>query len=143
MTSKDNVDLTRRVFEDVWNGKQRDRIDEYFDEGMTSHGYGVEEGDLDAYKTQYDTISGAFPDIEFELGEVFGDETRSAATWVASGTHEGELMGVEPTGNASSVSGISVHKHEGDKIVEAWTSYDSLRMMQNVEAVPEMMPADD
>lgn len=45
-------------------------------------------------------------------------------------------MGIEPTGNASTVTGISVSRIEDGKIVEAWMNFDSLKMMQNIGAAP-------
>ena len=143
MTSAENQELTRRVFEEMWNDQQRDLIDELYSEDLRSHGFGAEEGDLQTYKEWFDLITNAFPDIEFEVGEIFSDGEMVATTWTASGTHEGELMGIEPTGNASTVTGISVSRVEDGKIVEAWMNFDSLKMMQNIGAAPEPAPADD
>ena len=141
MTYQENIDLTRRMFEDIWNAKQRSSIDEYYSADMKSHGFGAEEGDIETYKQWYDLITTAFPDIEFEVGEVFADEHMTAATWRATGTHDGELMGLEPTGNRGTVSGISINRVEDGEMVETWMNFDSLKMMEIVGAAKGMAPA--
>lgn len=143
MATADNQAMIRRVFDDIWNDKKRDAIDELYHENLLSHGFGAEDGDLQTYKEYFDLITNAFPDIEFEVGETFSDGKMAAATWTASGTHDGEFMGVEPTGIASSVTGISVNRIEDGKITETWMNFDSLKLMQTIGAVPEPAPADD
>ena len=41
-----------------------------------------------------------------------------ATRWIGRGTHEGELMGIQPTGKQVTVSGLTISRLEGDKIVE-------------------------
>ena len=94
-TNEQNTATVRRVFEDIWNEKRRDLIDELFSEDLRSHGFGTEDGDLDTYKQHYDAITTAFPDITFDMEAVFSGEGMTGTIWTATGTHEGELMGVE------------------------------------------------
>jgi predicted ester cyclase len=46
-------------------------------------------------------------------------------------------MGVAPTGNQVTVTGISINRVSGGKIAESWTNYDALGMMQQIGAIPE------
>jgi predicted ester cyclase len=57
--------------------------------------------------------------------------------WTGSGTHQGELMGVAPTGNQVTITGIRINRISGGKIEESWTNYDALGMMQQIGAIPE------
>ncbi len=59
-----------------------------------------------------------------------------ATRWVASGTHQGELMGIAPTGNRVTVAGTSVERVVDGKIEETWDNYDALGMMQQIGAIP-------
>jgi len=53
-------------------------------------------------------------------------------TWHPSGaTH-----GIPPTGKQGTVTGISIDRFEGGKIVETWTELDALGMMQQLGAIP-------
>ncbi|MFC1583759.1 ester cyclase [Candidatus Neomarinimicrobiota bacterium] len=52
------------------------------------------------------------------------------------GTHEGVLMGVPPSGNYVTVTGIDLFRIEDGKIVEMWQELDVLGMMQQIGALP-------
>ena len=44
-------------------------------------------------------------------------------------------MGIAPTGNEVRVTGITIHRIEGGKIVEEWENWDALGLMQQVGAI--------
>jgi hypothetical protein len=58
--------------------------------------------------------------------------------WTGRGTHEGELMSISPTGKRVTVSGLTISRLEGDKIVEEFQNWDTFGMMQQLEAVPAL-----
>jgi predicted ester cyclase len=58
------------------------------------------------------------------------------ARWIGRGTHNGELMGVAPTGKQIAVEAISVFRIADGKIAEEWTVWDALGLLQQVGAVP-------
>jgi SnoaL-like polyketide cyclase len=64
-----------------------------------------------------------------------------ATRWTARGTHQGELMGIPPSGNRVEVPGTTISRIEGGKVAEEWDNYDALGMMQAIGAVPEQEPA--
>ena len=70
--------------------------------------------------------------------EEFCNEGRGelAEELVSSGTHRGELMGIEPTGKSVSVEAISVFRIADGKIAEEWTVWDALGLMQQLGTVP-------
>jgi len=53
------------------------------------------------------------------------------------GTHQGELMGVTPSGSQVEVMGVTISRIESGKIVEEWDIYDALGMVQAIGAIPE------
>jgi len=140
-TTDEKKQLVREMFETVWNEKHRDRIEEFYAEEFVGHGFGSDEGDLDEYRAWYDLVVGGFPDIHFEVGELFAEDDLVGATWTSTGTHEGEFMGIEPTDVKGEVAGISVSRVADGKITETWMNFDSLGLMQSIGAVPERPPA--
>ena len=48
--------------------------------------------------------------------------------YTVSSTHQEEFFGVAPTGERITMSGISIDRFEGGKIVEEWPEYDPLGM---------------
>lgn len=81
-----------------------------------------------------ETYRAAFPDLRFELGEMTSSGATVAHRWVLHGTHRGELMGVEPTGQAVAVDGMELNRLDGGKIAESWAMSDSLGMLRQLGA---------
>ena len=45
-----------------------------------------------------------FSDVQWKLNDMVADEEKVAAYWMLTGTHDGEFLGIPPTGNKISVS---------------------------------------
>ena len=45
-----------------------------------------------------------FSDVQWKLNDMVADEEKVAAFWMLTGTHDGEFLGIPPTGNKISVS---------------------------------------
>jgi predicted ester cyclase len=59
-----------------------------------------------------------------------------AIRWAARGTHQGELLGIQPTGKQATWTGISIYRFADGKIVEAWWSKDVLGLLQQLGVIP-------
>ena len=135
----DNMGLVRRFIEEVWNKGDLSVLDE-----VVSDKYVAVEpmiGDvrgLAALREQVQTFRSAFPDLRITVEDIGMSGDRVFMRWTARGTHRGALMGIPPSNNRGEVRGISVQRVSGGKIVEQYESYDSLRLMQIVGAVPPM-----
>lgn len=79
----------------------------------------------------------AFPDLSFEVHETPSDGKWAAVRWTSSGTHEGELMGIEPTEQEVSVEGIELDRVEDGQLVESRVAWDALGLLRQVGAIPE------
>lgn len=141
--SQANEKLSRRMFDEIWNDKDPGKMDEFYADDFTGHGFGSESGGLDDYRGFYDLITGAFPDVQFETELLFSDGDLAGATWHATATHDGPFMGFEPTNKEATINGISLHRVEDGKITEAWMQYDAMKLLQTVGAIPELAPAAD
>ena len=51
-------------------------------------------------------------------------------------THQGELMGIPPTGKQVRTSGISILRIAHGKIAEQWDNFDNLGMLQQLGVIP-------
>jgi predicted ester cyclase len=66
----------------------------------------------------------AFPDLKITLDHIFAEGEMVAFRWSARGTHLGDWLGIPPTGNHVTATGITIHRIAGGKVVESWTSVD-------------------
>ena len=79
----------------------------------------------------------AFPDsysaIEVMIAE--GDKVATRKTFY--GTHQGEFMGIPPTGRQVSIALIDIVRVADGKVMEHWSMGDSLGMMQQLGVIPQ------
>jgi len=73
-----------------------------------------------------------FPDISWDIEELFAVEDRVIVRFISSGTHEGEFQGIPATGNKVEISGIIIARIENGKIVEDKEEFDMLGLMQQL-----------
>jgi predicted ester cyclase len=59
------------------------------------------------------------------------------ARWRARAAHQGEYMGLPPSGKEVAFTGLSAYRIEGNKIAESWTVEDELGPMRQIGAVAE------
>jgi ketosteroid isomerase-like protein len=78
-------------------------------------------------------------DDEFTLGQNTDGQNTDVQTevtrWTITGTHEGELTGIPPTGRRISITGISIARIANGKIIESWNNWDALGLMQQLGVV--------
>jgi steroid delta-isomerase-like uncharacterized protein len=77
----------------------------------------------------------AFPDTHFEIEAQISEGDYVVTRWTATGTQEGELMGMPATGKHVTVTGITIDRFEDGKIVEAWRSMDMLNVLRGIGAL--------
>jgi steroid delta-isomerase-like uncharacterized protein len=87
-------------------------------------------------KEQLAMYRSAFPDMRTTVEDMVVEGDRVVSRWTAQGTHQGELMGVPPTGKRVTVSGVDITRVASGKIVEHWEYWDQLELLQQIGAVP-------
>ena len=65
----------------------------------------------------------AFPNLEVDVEDQLAEEDEVVTRWTVRGTHTGEFLGLSPTRDEVSVSGIEFDRISGGKIDEAWIGY--------------------
>ena len=83
-----------------------------------------------------ETYRSAFPDSRIELGEMIAEGDLVAGPWRATGTHQGELMGIPGSGRAVDLTGIGIDRVVDGKIVESWANWDAIGMLTQLGAMP-------
>ena len=131
-----NAELSRRIFEDVWNRKDLSAVDEIISADYVHHDANSPAASgIDGYKQFVNYYMNAFPDAHFTIDDAFTDGENEVTRWTVTGTHEGELAGIPRTGRRFSVTGISIGRVVNGKITESWNSWDALGMMQQLGVV--------
>lgn len=95
----------------------------------------------DGVKAFFRMYIGAFPDMRMEAEDVLTSGDKVVARARATGTHQGEFMGMPATGKRIDVQLIDILRFGGDGLAhEHWGVFDALTMMQQLGVVPEGPP---
>jgi steroid delta-isomerase-like uncharacterized protein len=136
-----NKEIVRRLGVEPWEGNMG-VIDELVAPDYIGHDPSTpEQRGREGIKEFITTYLAAFPDGRITVEDQFGEGDLVASRWVGRGTHTGELMGIPPTGKQVTVVGITISRVEDGKVVEEWTNWDTLGMLQQLGVVPEMAEA--
>ena len=80
----------------------------------------------------------AFPNLRFDLEDVLASDDKVVTRARATGTHQGEFMGIPPTGKDVDVRLVDIMRFNEDGLVaEHWGVVDMLAMLQQLGVVPE------
>ena len=137
MATEENKAIARRWGEEVWGKGNLATIDELFaPDFVFNYPPPGAAPDLKGYKQTVTMLSTAFADIQCTAEDVVAEGDKVAVRWTWRGTHKGEFMGIAPTGKQATVTGISILRIVGGKIVEEWGEMDNLGMMHQLGALP-------
>ncbi len=140
MSAEENKVLLQRAYEQLFNQGNLDQIEEIFSADLVDHEApppGMEGLEGIEVLRQFVKVSrDAFPDLQFTAEDMIAEGDKVAARYTMRGTHQGEFLGVAPTGNRIEVTGIDIVRFEGGKMVEHWANSDELGMLQQLGVVP-------
>jgi len=137
--SEENKAIIRRVIDEVLNGQGNlDVADELFAPDYVGHNPAspVDTRGPEGVKGFASMFRSAFPDVHFSVEDQVAEGDKAVTRWRGSGTHQGNLMGLAPTGNRVSFVGITINRLEDGKVAEEWQIFDALGMMQQLGAIP-------
>ena len=84
----------------------------------------------------------AFPDIHFDIRRLACDGNVVCEEWRASGTHDGDLMGLGPTGRKGSTLGCNVIQVGDDELIHSETTYwDAAGLYRQLGALGDLARA--
>jgi steroid delta-isomerase-like uncharacterized protein len=133
----ENKAISRRADEELFNRGNLDVADELFTPDFVYHDpAGGQLRGPENVKGYAAMLRAAFPDLQQTIEDQIAEGDKVAYRWTARGTHEGELMGIAPTGKRVEFTGIAVARLADGRIEEMWENYDALGMMQQLGVVP-------
>jgi steroid delta-isomerase-like uncharacterized protein len=133
--------LTKRFFEGVSAG-DLSVIDEFVADDFVEHEEFPGISQDKAGVTQFFSMfRAAFPDFRMEPHEMVAEGDLLCVRSTTTGTHEGEFMGVPPTGKRIAVEGFDMIRLRDDQVTDHWGLLDAMALMQQLGAIPEQAPA--
>ncbi|MDX1416965.1 MAG: ester cyclase [Candidatus Promineifilaceae bacterium] len=139
MSTTENKETARQLIEEVFNGRNIDRVDELIAADFVEHEElppGVPAG-REGTKAAAAMLHSAFPDFKAMIEDVVAEDDKVVLRMTWSGSQQNEFMGLPPSGKSFSVNVIDIFRVAGSQIVEHWGTIDMMGMMQQLGAMPE------
>jgi steroid delta-isomerase-like uncharacterized protein len=135
---EENKTIVRRFVDEVQSGGNIDAIDELCAPEFVNHSAppGV-PSNCEGAKQVMAMFRQAFPDSYFTVEDMVAEGDKVATRKTFHGTHQGEFMGIPPTGQQVSVGLIDIVRIADGKVVEHWSMGDNLGMMQQLGIIVE------
>ena len=134
--AEENKALVYRYVEEVWNQHNLDAIDELVSPEYLNHAATTAEYQRGGARLAVEWILSVFPDHRFDIEDAAANGETVAVRGTCSGTHEGDLMGIGPTGNRFAVQQSHWFRVVDGKILEHRAVRDDVGMLQQLGVMP-------
>lgn len=125
----------------VWNNGNLDLADELVSPNFVAHIAGFPAGSSEvrgpeAVKGVVRTFRAALPDLRASIEDQVAEGDKVASLVRFSGTHEGELLGIPPTGRRVTVEIFVLQYFSGERVVAPRSVLDVAELMQQLGVGP-------
>lgn len=143
-TTAENEAVTGRVHREILEEGRLELVDELYTEDAVIHG--AVAGDVEgreAIAAYLDTMQQALAPVDVTEDIVVGEGDLVSVRRTDTYTHEGELFGVEPTGDPVTTTGHVIVRVEDGRVAEVWLASPILELLVQLGVVePPMEDAD-
>jgi steroid delta-isomerase-like uncharacterized protein len=131
---QDNKQVVRRLIEEGWNQGKVNVVSELLANNCRFHDevFPHLTSGADNFRRHIESCRTGFPDLKFTIDDTIAERDEVVVHWTARGTHKGPFLGMPATNKKASVSGTSIYRLEGSKIVEEWANWNLMSMMQQL-----------
>ena len=137
MSAEKNKALVRHFVDEVQSAGNIDALDEICSPDFVNHSAPPRvPSNCEGVKQLTVMFRQAFPDSYFTIEDMMAEGDKVATRKTFHGTHQGEFMGILPTGQQVSMGLIDIVRIADGRVVEHWSMGDNLGMMQQLGIVP-------
>jgi steroid delta-isomerase-like uncharacterized protein len=88
-----------------------------------------------ALKQVWTTLLRAYPDLHVAVEDLIAEADKLVCRNVVTGTHQGEYLGLPPTGRSVTYNEIFIFRFEDGRIAETWGVVDVLAQLRQLGAI--------
>jgi steroid delta-isomerase-like uncharacterized protein len=97
----------------------------------------IDASGAQALKQVWTTLLRAYPDLHVTVQDLFGEGDRVVVRNTVTGTHQGEYLGVAPTGRSVTYDEMFIVRFADGRIVETCGVVDLLSQLRQLGAIPD------
>jgi steroid delta-isomerase-like uncharacterized protein len=142
-TPEENEALVRRWYEEVWNQRDMDVVDDILADDYVRYRAGIpfaNETGIDDDLQWVEMILTEFPDVTFTIEDILADGDKVAVRTITSGTQMGPMtdMGNAPASERQMTrENIAIWRVACGKLAEQWIVQDNLGMLRQLGVVTD------
>jgi steroid delta-isomerase-like uncharacterized protein len=138
MLEAENKLIIRRFIEEGLNKRNPALIEETYSADYTGHDpeRPVPRTLMDLQQGMAGLLGKVFPDGKYSIERLVAEANLAAWHWVFRATHQGEIMGIPPTGKQITFGGVNIFRLMDGKVVEDWVYRDTIGFMRQLGALP-------
>jgi len=123
------------------NAQDQELIASFLSDDFIYHwGIGIDAQGADDFTTSMTAFMTAFPGLHTTVDQVWIADDSVIVRWINIGIQEVDYMGIPPSDQTVTWTGISVFRLECGKAVEAWTEADHFGRIQQQGVLPVASP---
>jgi steroid delta-isomerase-like uncharacterized protein len=131
---------TLRRFQDAMNTGDAERISKTIDElvepdALIRTPLPLDATGAQALKEVFGRLHRVFPDLHVTVEDVIAEGDKVVSRNLVTGTHQGEYMGLPPTGKSVTYNEIFIFRFAGGRIAETWGVVDVFSQMRQLGAI--------
>lgn len=134
-TTEENKRIVRRFPEDVATEGNVELIDDLCAEDVIDHNPLGEANGREELKEHIGRLRTAFGDFSATVEDIVAEDDTVAMRVTLRGTHDGEFMGVEPTGREFEIQNMVFTRVTDGKIAERWVQPDVFGLLVQLGVV--------
>lgn len=125
----DHQAVIRQLYEVGFNQGRLELLDR-----LCASDFMVSPGDkgLAAFAQGVEALRAGFPDVRFEIEDLFGEGDRVAVRWRFEAIHAGPFQGHAATGRRVTQTANVIYQFKEGKIWRAWIQVDRLGLLQQI-----------
>lgn len=136
--SEQNMQIVRRLLEEVWTQGNLSLLSELLAEDAVAHPmpqFGILRG-LAEYQHFIAVYKGVFHHMEFSVEDQFGSANKVATRWITRVSDEsGDARQDTHTGEELTIDGTTITHHDNSgKITAEWATWDTGSLLQSAAA---------
>ncbi len=133
-----NKEVARRLVDEVLNKGNMKTFDELFADNYKMHNMPVPNipSTKDGFRKLVLATRKAFPDVHVHIEDLVADNDFAVFHDKVEATSKDDFFGVPANGKRLAWTEIHFLKVSGGRIVEHWTNFDQLGILQQLGAIP-------
>lgn len=128
--------LVREHFEAI-NQRDQSKVADLHADDVVVHSAGRELVGIEAVISDWWAQLEAVPDLRDSIDMLVAEGDRVAIRYTTTGTHEGEFLGLDPTGKAVEVTSMAIVRIEGEEIIEWWNQPDRFEFFRQLGLIED------